>query len=198
MNAREIKAGDIAQLPPLAKIAFIARCPRIVWNLAPQHFKSSLAPILEEALRIVERWGSDAEEWALAAMGCRFEPHVRTQEMQRAASKVDEFRVYAEAGGSGFEGALSQAILSAVNAALAIADRKSNADDLAYDAYRQTQAAAKEASRCLPSLSAASESFMERANRDFERLHEHSMKMLGDREQHWGGATAPEWFDSQL
>jgi hypothetical protein len=162
----EITRDEINSLPHFGKIAFAARCARLVWDRpAPTQWQNPPAEF-EKALQAAERWGGNREEWSFAVECVKKELHLLNKEELTIWTMVNFVR--RNPGPSdqvGFGRALAAAITAAVNAAISEYEDKDDATTrYALGAYEKADQAA-ERGRCG--------SFASTIRDDFDYLAEH-------------------------
>jgi hypothetical protein len=168
MNAREITRDEIAKLEHQTKIAYAARCARIIWDELKPSWPDAPKEV-EEALCAVEQLG--AKEYIT-------EPEKKN--LQQTLEGLPRFA--AGPSSKAERAAAALAIRAAIAAAMskhdkAAGDQKAAED--AYEAYCQALHAAKNAYYRVP--------YLTRARAGFDAL-------LGCTNMPPSGAVSPEFF----
>jgi hypothetical protein len=162
MRAQRVTRQEIERRlwPHQAKIAFAARCPRIVWEvLAPRLWRGA-PPDVEQALRDAERCG--AQDWVSGP---------EKEDLHKRSALV---RAHQAAGSGGpFGAAVARAIVAALEAALAedvgVMPTAGSSPD--RQAAGHAHAAYAEALRASQ-LGSYREPYLARTRKDFEALAE--------------------------
>jgi hypothetical protein len=135
MNAGEVTLDEIGKLPHQSKIAFAARCARIVLDEPALRPWPNAHAVVADALVAAEHWGGQCT--------------VPDQEKDHLRRQAGELRTHAAAWAGSAEGedaAVARAVCAALEVAISANDRAGGdreAADRAYEAYKQAHHAAE-------------------------------------------------------